>query len=183
MDKITPPTDNLYKFWAISWLIAGIFCFGYPIYQSDRSWEIHSHISIELIKYRSEVMPLITQRAAVNAEIERYRLKGDKAALERMMDEQKTLESRWLSSSKIIEELETLKRKSTPATDFVLMYTRSWVCGLILSFSMSFLGFFWWWIGFQKYQDMQLEAEAKLAVLRLKRLLAEEEEKYKIYQK
>lgn len=125
-------------------------------------------VSIEQIKSRVELIALMSKREAIEEELKRYKAGGDKIALDRMLAEQKIAEETWAASSEAIVQLQNLQRKTSPALNFVLTYTKTWIVALVVSFLMSMLGFCWWWKGFQKYQDMQLRAEARLAVLRLR---------------
>ncbi len=181
MDKLTPPTDNLYKFWAIGWLIASLFCMSYPVYENEKLGELNVRVSLELVKSRSEIMPLLSQREAVAAEIERFKKTGDQLPLARALEEQKIIEARSSGINAAIVQLQELQRRTQPASDITLRYTSWWIWFFVFSVVMSLGGFWRWWTGFQQYQDKQLKAEADYAVLRYRRLEAEEEAKYKIH--
>jgi len=173
MDKLIPPTDNLYKFLAIGSLIAALFCLTYPIYQNQRMAEFNVRVSIELAKSYSELMPLLKQRQAVEAEIQRFRQYGDKAALDRALEEQAIVQAHWEGNQSAIRELDILKDQTKPAMDIVTSYPGEWIALLCASVVISILSFLWWWWRFQRFQDMQLKAEATMAILRCNRLKAE----------
>lgn len=157
------PTDNLYKFLALTGVFLVLLCFGLLEYRLSRQVELNTEISLgkeaigflerDLQRFGEKLSKELEQAAKNQRELTEY-------SISLLIDEQKYLENQ---SRKARQDMLALRKISDTAENY---YERTkglspiLLSGGILGIIIAFLGFYYWYERLQKYQDMLLRYQA-----------------------
>jgi len=161
MKELAPPTDNLYKFLAVSGLIVFIFCFVYP-------FQIYQDLVRQAAAGDQEVVALRAEDDSNNAAIKSAEAAGAASALpgkadasERLREKRDDIARRWTIARSRYQF--ALLRKEDLRVIFLWAIGYG-TCGLMVSGT----GFWLWYARLQQYQDMVAKADAEEALRRMR---------------
>lgn len=172
------PTDNLYKFLALSGFVLALLSFGYLIHREELDSRAGAEIRVgrEAIEYSMDDWERRAKIVASETEDELGKLTANnaetstsKAATDRVLRETRSklnliqTEADAELTNKIVE----LRRKSELADAYQATTSRLtlplWLAG-ILGLIMSMVGFVFWYVRLQRLQDQIIRSEALRAV-------------------
>lgn len=174
------PTDNLYKFLALTGLALVAICFFYPFFSLESELRLSSHL---IATHRALMVDLRTLKESTQKLADRLKqvvqgwqnLKDDrstnfkekKSALE---SERKEIDDQFEASEKFGAELEKRQAESeaddqiaNEASDQAEFYRRFCLIGDAVGLTICVIGFRLWYKNLQCYQDEILALEAKAA--------------------
>jgi hypothetical protein len=129
------PTDNLYKFLALSGITLYIACLVLSVITSQDISDKRMKVSNELIELKKELNSIESSTKDEPTQTTQYKLDIFKSRLDNKQSEVDSLATTFESISQ-------------------LLYS-----GYIVGLSSSFLGFILWYFKVQRYEDMILQAQ------------------------
>ena len=179
IDKLTPPSDNLYKFWAIFGLVGTLFVVVTPIYEIGRHSDALARVSIDVAKESAEVRAMAAQREIYQVQLEHF--KGTNATNEpdeliKAQADFKNLSDRCASAAEELQEASKEASKESAATQIVTYLTGWWIFSTIVFAAITISGFLSWYAFFQRHQDELLKIQVAVAQKQLAAMELQEQE-------
>jgi len=160
LKEITPPTDNFYKFVAISGLIGALFFGSLPFYFFESHQELSRKINLEQLHFRRYLGEISLARDQLTA-AENGSIPLEAKQKEWISDRKRRYESDIVHIKMDLDDLgRQLQEVAGPLYFFDGPVRWIWLTVLALSLSITYLGFRCWYCRHQKFQDMILKAEA-----------------------
>jgi hypothetical protein len=152
------PTDNLYKFLAISGLIITLFSFYYPFQKLHELQFLMIEIpsEAELLEFQNQYL-----RGRVNYLEERHKKEEDLSKKQAIYDDSYKSE---IELKKILVNIESNKKKLSVLLIEHQIYKGVSIIGVIFGVLLMVFGFRWWYQKIQKpldYQSAQTFIQAK----------------------
>jgi hypothetical protein len=151
----TPPTDNLYKFTALSGVVILGFSVFYPLSEMRTLAISQSDILSEQLSLNEDLkrtIKEINERKELVGLVPIEKLQSDLNEMKKLLDKKR-------------QEANLLKLKKerlTVSQRFLEIYLALSVIGTIVGLGLSCFGFFFWYKRVQIFQDMQIRREASI---------------------
>ncbi len=167
MDIPKLPTDNLYKFIAMSGLITLIISFLYPLYFEHefvlkvlQNTTEATKARVELDHLTEDLNSLIRELASLDKDFKRGKLKEYVIRVEQMAITEKEVKEKGrqiaIKNAEIQGKAEAIDYLKA-STEMIKNYSIGFK---IIGLSLAVFGFYLWYVKLQRYQDKQVKKDA-----------------------
>ena len=169
MELLKPPTDNLYKFLALSGVLVLAVSIFYPFWQwyhiKERSIEVSKEsefLLADIDRMKTELESDLKTLTELQKEEEEGNYKGDPVErIQRLQQRNQQHMSLALESRKKSIELHSKQELLNLYSRMAIAITLAGVLGIAGGLGTAAFGFGLWYTRLQKYQDMILQKEAE----------------------